>query len=76
VARMLVSNGVLTTIFWRKLRTYPGCSRGVAIAIVPVGRSDWKAVTAPRIVSRYPKLAGYIEEAQNELRQVYGLKGR
>jgi hypothetical protein len=76
VAKVLLSNSELTKIFWRKLRTYPECSHGFQIAIVPDDRSGWKALTAPYVVNRYPKCARRVEEAQTELRKIYGLKGR
>jgi hypothetical protein len=71
--RIVVSNEMLTAIFWRKMRTYPGCSQGVPIAIVPDRRSGWKALTAPYVVSRYPLLAKRVGEAENELRKKYAL---
>jgi hypothetical protein len=76
VAKVFVSNSALTVIFWRKMRTYPECSHGFPIAIVPDSRSGWKALIAPYVVRRYPRCAKRVEEAQNELRKIYGLKGR
>jgi hypothetical protein len=76
VAKALVSNSELTEIFWRKLRTYRECSHGFPIAIVPDGRSGWKALTAPYVVNRYPRCAERVEETQNALRKIYDLKGR
>jgi len=75
VAKVLISNSELTEIFWRKMRSYPECAQGVPIAIVPDDRSGWKALTAPYVVNRYPRCAERVEEAQNELRKIYGLKG-
>jgi hypothetical protein len=71
--RIVVSNEMLTAIFWRKMRTYPGCAQGVPIAIVPDRRFGWKALTAPYIVRRYPLLAKRVGQAQNELRKMYAL---
>ena len=73
MAKIVVSNEMLTAIFWRKMRTYPGCSQGVPIAIVPDRRFSWKALTAPYVVRRYPLWAKRIEEAENELRKMYAL---
>jgi hypothetical protein len=69
-AKMFVPNSTLGTIFWRKMRTYPECSHGFPIAIVPDSRSGWKALTAPYVVRRYPRCAKRVEEAQNELRNI------
>jgi hypothetical protein len=76
VAKVFVSNGALTEIFWQKMRTYPECSHGFPIAIVPDSRSGWKALAAPYVVRRYPLMARRVEETQNELRKIYGLRGR
>jgi len=54
----------------------PECSHGFPIEIVPDSRSGWKALTAPYVINRYPQCAKRVEEAQNELRKIYGLKGR
>jgi hypothetical protein len=70
---MPVSNGVLTTIVWRKMRTCPECPQAIPIAIMPVGRSDWKALTSPRVVRAYPLCAKRVEEVEGELRKIYGL---
>jgi hypothetical protein len=76
VAKRYVSNSALTEIFWQKMLTYPECSHGFPIAIVPDSRAGWKALTAPYVINRYPWCAKRVEEAQNELRKIYGLKGR
>jgi hypothetical protein len=76
VAKAFVSNSELTAILWRKLRTYPDCSHGFPVAIVPDGRAGWKAVTAHYVIRRYPQCAKRVEQAQNELRKIYGLKER
>jgi hypothetical protein len=76
VAKMFVSNRELTRLFWQKLRTYPECSHGFPIAIVPDSRLGWKALTAPYVIKRYPRCARRVEQAQRELRKIYGLKGR
>jgi hypothetical protein len=76
VAKLFVSNSELTEILWRKLRTYPECPHGFPVAIVPDSRAGWKAVTAHYVIRRYPSCARRVEEAQNELRKIYGLKGR
>ena len=76
MAKVFVSNSELTEFLWRKLRTYPECSRGFPVAIVPDSRLGWKALAAPYVINRYPWCAKRVEEAQNELRKVYGLKGR
>jgi hypothetical protein len=73
VAKLIVSNSVLTTIFWRKMRTFPECHHGIPIAIVPVGRSGWKALTSPHVVRSYPLCAKRVEEVQKELRKIYAL---
>ena len=76
MAKMFVSNRELTRLFWQKLRTYPECSHGFPIAIVPDSRLGWKALTAPYVIKRYPRCARRVEQAQRELRKIYGLKGR
>ena len=76
MAKAVVSNSELTKIFWQKMLTFPECSHGFPIAIVPDDRWGWKALTAPYVLKRYPWCAKRVEEAQNELRQIYGLKGR
>lgn len=76
MAKVFVSNSELTEILWRKLRTYPECSLGFPVAIVPDSRAGWKALTAPYVVSRYPSCAKRVDQAQRELRKIYGLKGR
>ena len=76
MAKVYVSNSALTEIFWAKMLTYPECSHGFPIAIVPDSRAGWKALTAPYVINRYPLCARRVEEAQNELRKTYGLKGR
>jgi hypothetical protein len=76
VAKLFVSNSELTEILWRKLRTYPECSHGFPVAIVPDRRAGWTAVTAHYVIRRYPKCAKRVEQAQDELRKIYGLKGR
>jgi hypothetical protein len=73
VAKLHVSNGVLTTIFWRKMQSYPECPAAIPIAIIPVGRWGWKALTSPKVVRSYPLCASRVEEAQEELRQIYVL---
>jgi hypothetical protein len=70
---MFVSNGVLTTIFWRKMRTLPECPQAIPIAIVPVGRWGWKALTSPKVVRSYPLCAKRVEEVEKELQEIYGL---
>jgi hypothetical protein len=76
VAKVFVSNRQLTEIFWRKMLTYPECVHGFPVAIVPDSRAGWKALTAPYVVRRYPWCARRVEQAQKELRKLYGLKGR
>ena len=76
MAKVFVSNSALTKIFWQKLRSYPECSHGFPVAIVPDSRLGWKALTAPYVVKRYPSLARRVEEAQDELREIYDLKTR
>jgi hypothetical protein len=74
VAKLIVSNSVLTTIFWRKMRTFAECpQKGIPIAIVPAGRSGWKALTSPQVVRSYPLCAKRVEEVQKELSRIYGL---
>jgi hypothetical protein len=70
-----VSNGALTAIFFRKLRAYSECAySGTPIAIVPAGRrSEWKVLTAPYVVRRYPRCAERVDEVEKELQKVYGL---
>jgi hypothetical protein len=75
VTKVIVLNSVLTTIIWRKMRTCPECPNGIPIAIVPIGRSRWKALTAPQIVRSYPLCAKRVEEVQKELAKIYGGKG-
>jgi hypothetical protein len=74
VAKVFVANSELTEILWQKLRTYREYPHGFPVAIVPDSRSGWKAVTAPYVIRRYPKCVKRVEEAQNELRKIYGLK--
>jgi hypothetical protein len=74
VAKVFVTNGELTEILWRKLRTYPECPYGFPVAIVPDSRAGWKAVIAPYVIRRYPDSAKRVDEAQNELRKIYRLK--
>jgi hypothetical protein len=71
-----VSNGTLTAIFFRKMRAYSECSySGTPIAIVPVGRrTEWKVLTAPYVVRRYPLCAKRVEEVEKELQKIYGLE--
>ena len=74
--KVLVSNRTLTEIFWQKLRTYPECSTGFPVAIVPDRRFGWEALPAPYVVKRYPARAKRVKQTQNELRKIYGLKRR
>jgi hypothetical protein len=76
VAKIFLSNSALTEIFWQKMLTYPECSHGFPIAIVPDSRVGWKALTAPYVINRYPWCVKRVEQAQTELRKIYGLKGR
>jgi hypothetical protein len=76
VAKVLVSNSELTSIFSRKMRSYPECGHGVPFAIVPDSRLGWKALAAPYVINRYPRCAKRVEQAQKELRKIYALKGR
>lgn len=73
--KITVSNGDLTTIFYRKMRTCPECpSTGTPIAIVPGGRrSEWKVLTAPYVINRYPRCAKRVEQVEKELRKIYAL---
>ncbi|MEA2836360.1 MAG: hypothetical protein QOD89_910 [Bradyrhizobium sp.] len=71
--KTIVSNGVLTMIFWRKMQTYTECPAAIPIAIVPVGRSGWKALTSPKIARSYPRCARRVEKAQKQLQQIYAL---
>jgi hypothetical protein len=73
VAKIIVSNGVLTTILWRKMRTFPECPQSIPIAIVPVGRSGWKALTSRQAARTYPRCMKRLEQAQKELQKIYGL---
>ena len=73
MAKVMVSNAVLTTIFWRKMRRCPGCPEAVPIAIIPVGRSGWKALTSPRVVRSYPRCAKRVEQVEQELWDIYAL---
>jgi hypothetical protein len=70
-----VSNGELTAIFFRRMRACSECPHtGTPIAIVPVGgRSNWKALTAPHLVSRFPLCVKRVEVIQRELQNIYGL---
>jgi hypothetical protein len=74
--RQTVSNGALTAIFFRKMRTYSECPySGTPIAVVPVGRgSQWEVVTAPYVVRRYPKCAKRVAEVEQELKKIYRLQ--
>jgi phage terminase Nu1 subunit (DNA packaging protein) len=71
-----VSNGELTAIFYRKMRTCSECPySGTPISIVPAGsRSEWRVLTAPYVVRRYPLCAERVEEVEKELQKIYGLK--
>ena len=73
MAKIIVSNGVLTTIFWRKMRTFGECPQSIPIAIVPVGRSGWKALTSRQAARAYPRCMKRFEEVQKELQKIYGL---
>jgi ribosomal protein L34E len=75
VRKILIPNGALTTIFWRKLRAHAECPyTGAPIAIIPTGRrSGWKALTAPYVVRRYPLCAKRVAEVQAELQKIYTL---
>jgi hypothetical protein len=74
VQKIVVSNDVLTMIFWRKVRSLPDCPYvGIPIAIVPVGRSGWKALIPPRAIRSNPHRAKQIEEAQAQLQKIYAL---
>jgi hypothetical protein len=75
VKKISVSNGALTMIVWRKIRTYPECpSNGAPIAIVPVGgRSEWQVLIAPYIVKKYPLCAKRVAKVQAELQKIYAL---
>src|ERR1700712_5296605 len=66
--KIAVSNGELTAIFFRKMRACSECPHtGTPIAIVPVGRrSNWKALTAPHLVRRYPLCAKRVEQVEKE----------
>jgi ribosomal protein L34E len=70
-----VSNGELTAIFYRKMRTCSECPyTGTPISIIPAGRgSEWKVLTAPYVVRRYPRCADRVEEVEKELQKIYGL---
>jgi ribosomal protein L34E len=70
-----VSNGDLTAIFYRKMRACSECPyTGTPISIVPAGRgSEWKVLTAPYVVRRYPRCAERVEEVEKELQKIYGL---
>jgi hypothetical protein len=73
-----VSNGDLTAIFYRKMRTYSECPyTGTPISIVPAGSSSgWKVVTAPYVVRRYPRCAKRVQQVEKELREIYCLRKR
>jgi hypothetical protein len=70
-----VSNGELTAIFYRKMRTCSECPyTGTPISIIPAGRgSEWKVLTAPYVVRRFPRCAERVEEVEKELQKFYGL---
>jgi len=70
-----ISNGTLTAIFFRKMRTYSECPySGTPIAIVPAGSpSGWKVLTAPYVVRRYPRCAERVEQVEKELQEMYRL---
>jgi hypothetical protein len=72
-----VSNGDLTTIFFRRMRACSECPySGTPVAIVPSGgRYGWKALTAPYLNKRYPLCVKRVEEVERELQRMYGLKG-
>ena len=73
MAKVIVSNDTLTTIFWGKMRKCPGCPEAVPIAIIPVGRSGWKALTSPRVVRSYPLCAKRVARIEKELGSIYAL---
>lgn len=73
MAKVTVSNGVLTTIFWRRMRGCPECPHAIPISIVPVGRSDWKALTSSRVARSYPRCAKRLEQIEKEFRKIYRL---
>jgi hypothetical protein len=64
---------VLVTIFWRRMRRCPECPGAVPIAIIPVGRWGWKALTSPRVVRAHPLCAKRVEEVEKELQKIYRL---
>jgi ribosomal protein L34E len=70
-----VPNGELTAIFYRKMRACSECPySGTPISIVPAGRrSEWKVLTAPYVIRRYPRCAERVEEVEKELQKIYGL---
>ena len=70
-----VSNGELTAIFSQQMRAYSECPyTGTPISIIPAGRgSEWKVLTAPYVVRRYPRCAERVEEVGKELQKFYGL---
>jgi hypothetical protein len=70
-----VSNGELTAIFYRKMRACSECPySGTPISIVPgERRSEWKVLTAPYVVRRYPRCAKRVEEMERELQKIYRL---
>jgi hypothetical protein len=71
-----VSNGDLTAIFYRRMRACSECPyTGTPISIVPAGRrSEWKVLTAPYVVRRYPRCAKRVEEMERELQKIYRLR--
>ena len=74
--KTIISNGALTEIFFRRMRAYSDCPyTGTPVAIIPAGNpSEWKALTAPYVVKRYPRCAKRVEEVEKELQKLYSLK--
>jgi len=73
MAKERISSADLAWIFVERLKAFKGCPSGVAVAIVPDGKSGWLAVAKKQNRNVRPIPRERFNQIQRSLQRVYEL---
>ena len=76
MAKKAISSTDLIWIFHEKLKEFDDCPDSMSIAIVPMPDVGWAALMSPRQRAMHPQCARRVEVLQEQLRELYVLKGQ